>query len=173
MGQPVGVQLPSLAPPLISTSYIEFLGSPCPFSIIQRTHCAKFVLIFPSRSFLETSRYSVKHPMKLKDRGAVNARSEEAAIREAPINEKGKGGYFDLGAELETVKSGRTRDQQPIGGGENLRKPTPISSTRSMDPDFDCNPAVERLEGDALMMLSRSSRVLMKRNRMSLSRPIH
>jgi tetratricopeptide (TPR) repeat protein len=89
----------------------------------------------------------LKHPMKLKDRGAVNARSEEAAIREAPINEKGKGGYFDLGAELETVKSGQTRDQQPIGGGENLRKPTPISSTRSMDPDFDCNPAVEPLEG--------------------------
>jgi len=52
-----------------------------------------------------------------------------------------------LAVQLETVKSGGTRDQQPIEGGENLRKPTPIGSTKSMDPDFDCNPGMECLEG--------------------------
>jgi tetratricopeptide (TPR) repeat protein len=86
-------------------------------------------------------------PMKVKAPGAANNGPEEAGIREASIDGKGKEAYFDLAAELETVKSGGTRDQQTIGGGENLRKPTPISSTRSMDPDFDYNPGVERLEG--------------------------
>jgi tetratricopeptide (TPR) repeat protein len=86
-------------------------------------------------------------PMKVKAPEAANNGPEEAGIREASIDGKGKGAYFDLAAGLETVKSGGTRDQQPIGGGENLRKPTPISSTRSMDPDFDYNPGVERLEG--------------------------
>ncbi len=39
-----------------------------------------------------------KHPMNLRGREAVITRPEEAAIREASIDKKGKEAYFDMGA---------------------------------------------------------------------------
>jgi hypothetical protein len=89
----------------------------------------------------------LKPPMKSKAPEVANTGPEEAGIRGASIDEKGKETFFDLAAELETVKSGGTRDQQPPGGGENPRKLTPIGGPRSMDPDFHYHPGVERLEG--------------------------
>ncbi len=83
--------------------------------------------------------------MKLKAPKAANNGVEAAGIREASIEGKGEA-YFDLAEELKTVESGGTRDRQPRGDGEDLRKPTLISSTRSMDPDLDYHPGGERLE---------------------------
>ena len=89
----------------------------------------------------------LKPPMKSKAPEVANNGPKEAGIRDATIDEKGKDTFFDLAAELETVKSGGTRDQQPPGGGENPRKLTPFGGPRPMDPDFHYNPGVERLEG--------------------------
>jgi hypothetical protein len=88
----------------------------------------------------------LKPPMQSKAREVANNGPEEAGIRDASLNEKGKETFFDLAAELETVKPGGTRDQQPPGGGEKPRKPTPIGGPRSMDPDFHYHRRVERLE---------------------------
>jgi len=91
--------------------------------------------------------------MKLKAREAANNRSEEVAIRETTIDEKGKEAYFDLAAELEIVTPEETIDhkgmetsEQPPECGEILKKLTPISSTRSKDPNFNYNLGVECVE---------------------------
>jgi tetratricopeptide (TPR) repeat protein len=89
----------------------------------------------------------LKPPMKLKAPEAASNGPEEAGIREASVDEKGKEACFDLAAEVETVKSEGRREPQPPGSRENLRKTTPIGSTRSMGPDFNYSPGVERLEG--------------------------
>jgi hypothetical protein len=89
----------------------------------------------------------LKHPVKSAAPESANKRSEEAGIRKASIEEKGKEASFDLAAELEKFKSGGRRSQQPPGSGENLRKPAPIGGTRSMSPDFHYNPRLERVEG--------------------------
>ena len=92
----------------------------------------------------------LKDPMKSKAPEVANDRPEEAGIRDASITKKAKETFFNLASELETVKSGGTRDQQPLGGGENPRKLTPIGGTRSMGPGFHFNPGVERPEGGRL-----------------------
>ena len=89
----------------------------------------------------------LKPPLKSKAPEAANNGPEEAGIRDASIGEKGKETFFDPVAELQTVKSGITRDQQPPRGGKNPGKLTPISDTRPMDPEFHYNPGVERPEG--------------------------
>jgi len=95
----------------------------------------------------------LKHPMTLKIRGAANGGSEEAAIQEAPINEKEKDPYFDLAAELEIAKSGGTRGYKEIGTSEeapgctgNFKELRTTTRTNSMDPNSNYNVGLGCLE---------------------------
>ena len=96
---------------------------------------------------------ALKHPVKLKVRGAVITGSEEAATQEEFIEEKGKEAYFDLVAELEISKPEGPRDckeieisKQAPGCGEIFKKLRAISSTNSLDPNSNYNMGVACLE---------------------------